>query len=101
MTPAPPASYFHVNDKDAAWVQGKLTAHPTRCFTQKLKVTGAYQSIAKKLYIRAPLFANKGFDQALARCRADQRVADCDRTCGHDVMIDQPAELTAMLEKFA
>ncbi len=101
VTPAPPASYFHVNDKDVAWVQGKLTAHPTRCFTQKLKVTGAYQSIPKKVYIRAPLFANKGFDQALARCRADSAWQTMTVTCGHDVMIDQPAELAATLEKFA
>ena len=101
VTPAPPASYFHVNEKDVAWVKSKLTAHPTRCFTQKLKVTGAYQSIPKKLYIRAPLFANKGFDQALARCRADHAWQTATVTCGHDVMIDQPAELAAMLEKFA
>lgn len=101
VTLAPPASYFHVNDKDAAWVQSKLTAHPTQCFTQKLKVAGAYQSIAKKLYIRAPLFAQKGFDQALARCRADHSWQTATVTCGHDVMIDQPAELTAMLERFA
>ena len=42
---------FHVNAKDAAGVDSKTTPHPTQCFTQKLKVTGAYQSIAKKLYI--------------------------------------------------
>jgi hypothetical protein len=101
VTPAPPVAVFHVNDKDAAWVQSKLTAHPTKCFTQKLKVTGAYQSIAKKLYVRAPLFAQKGFDQALARCRADSTWQTTTVTCGHDVMIDQPVELTAMLEKFA
>jgi pimeloyl-ACP methyl ester carboxylesterase len=101
VTPAPPASYFHVNDKDAAWVQGKLTAHPTKCFTQKLKVTGAYQSIPKKLYIRAPLFASKGFDQASERCRADKSWQTATVTCGHDVMIDQPEELAATLEKSA
>ena len=101
VTAAPPASYFHVNEKDAAWVQSKLTAPPTQCFTQKLKVTGAYQSIAKKLYVRAPLFAQKGFDQALERCRADHTWQTATVTCGHDVMIDQPAELAAMLEKFA
>ncbi|HEV2576141.1 MAG TPA: alpha/beta hydrolase [Acidobacteriaceae bacterium] len=101
VTPAPPATYFHVNEKDAAWVQSKLTAHPTRCFTQKLKVTGAYQSIAKKLYVRAPLFAQKGFDQALEQCRADKSWQTATVTCGHDVMIDQPGELAAMLEKFA
>src|ERR1700761_3818718 len=99
VTPAPPASYFHVNDKDAAWVNGKTTPHPTKCFTQKLKVTGAYQSIAKKLYVRAPLFASKGFDQALERCRADKLWQTATVTCGHDVMIDQPDQLTAMLER--
>jgi hypothetical protein len=91
---------FHVNDKDAAWVQGKLTAHPTRCFTEKLKVTGAYQSIAKKLYVRAPMFAMKAFDAALERCRADHSWQTATVTCGHDVMIDQPAELVALLERF-
>ncbi len=96
-----PASYFHVNDKDAAWVNSKLTAHPTHCFTEKLKVTGAYQTIVKKLYVRAPLFAQTGFDQALERCSADKSWQTATVTCGHDVMIDQPDELTAMLEQFA
>jgi pimeloyl-ACP methyl ester carboxylesterase len=98
-TPAPPASVFHVNAKDAAWVDTKTTPHPTRCFTEKLKVTGAYQSIPKKLYIRAPLFAQKGFDLALERCRADHAWQTAIVSCGHDVMIDQPAEVTEMLEK--
>jgi hypothetical protein len=94
-------SAFHVNDKDAAWVQSKLTAHPTGCFTEKLQVTGAYQSIPKKLYVRAPLFGQKSFDAALERCRADSAWQTATVTCGHDVMIDQPAELTAMLERLA
>lgn len=101
VTPSRPASWFHVNAKDAAWVDSKVTAHPTQCFTEKLKVTGAYQSIPKKLYVRAPLFAMNAFDQALERCRADSAWQTATVTCGHDVMIDQPAELTAMLEKFA
>lgn len=101
VTPPLPVAQFHVNAKDAAWVSSKLTPHPTQCFTEKLKVTGAYQSIAKKLYIRAPLFAQRGFDQALARCRADRSWQTATVTCGHDVMIDQPVELTAMLERLA
>jgi pimeloyl-ACP methyl ester carboxylesterase len=47
VTPPLAASVFHVNAKDAAWVDSKTTPHPTQCFTQKLKVTGAYQTIAK------------------------------------------------------
>lgn len=101
VTPAPPASYFHVNDKDATWVNSKITPHPTQCFTEKLKVTGAYQSIPKKLYVRAPLFVQKSFDDALDRCRADKSWQTATVSCGHDVMIDQPEELTALLDRFA
>jgi pimeloyl-ACP methyl ester carboxylesterase len=101
VTPPLPASAFHVNAKDAAWVDSKTTPHPTRCFTEKLKVTGAYQSIAKKLYVRAPLFAINAFDHALEQCRADRSWQTTMVNCGHDVMIDQPDALTAILEKLA
>jgi pimeloyl-ACP methyl ester carboxylesterase len=101
VTPAPPASVFHVNAKDEAWVNSKLTPQSTRCFTENLKVTGAYQTIPKKLYVRSTLFPMKAFDQALARCRADRTWQTITIASGHDVMIDRPAELTAMLERLA
>jgi hypothetical protein len=95
----PPASYFHVNLKDEAWVNSKLTTHPIGCFTQELKVTGAYQSIPQKVYIRAPLFKIAAFDNALERCRTDRSWDTETVTCGHDVMIDQPEALTAIIER--
>ncbi len=94
-----PAAYFHVNEKDRAWVDSKLTPHPVRCFTEKLKVTGAYQTIPRKAFIRAPLFSNPAFDRSLAACRADPTWKTETVTCGHDVMIDQPDQLTTLLEK--
>ena len=96
--PAPPAAFFKVNDKDLAWVTSKVTPHPTKCFTEALHVSGAYQTIAKKAYIRAPAFAQAAFDAAYARCRADRSWKTFEMTCGHDVMLDQPAELTTILE---
>jgi hypothetical protein len=51
-----PAARFGVNDADRAWVDSKMTAQSTACFTEKLKVTGAYQRISKKTYIRAKNF---------------------------------------------
>lgn len=97
--PPHPAAFFHVNARDSKWVDSKLTPHPTRCFTEKLKVTGAYQSVPKKLYVRAPLFKMPVFDSRLAQCRADPSWKTETVTCGHDVMIDQPEILTAMIEK--
>jgi pimeloyl-ACP methyl ester carboxylesterase len=99
--PAHPAAYFHVNATDSTWVDSKLTPHPTGCFTEKLKVTGAYQSIAKKVYIRAPLFKMPAFDGFLKECRADRSWKTETVTSGHDVMIDQPEVLTSILEKLA
>jgi pimeloyl-ACP methyl ester carboxylesterase len=96
---SPPASYFHVNASDLAWVDSKLTPHPIKCFTEELTVTRAYQSISRKVYVRAPLFKSAAFDNALERCRADSSWKTETVTCGHDVMIDQPEVLTAILEK--
>ncbi len=99
VAPPHPAAYFHVNSADSAWVESKLTPHPIRCFSEKLKVTGAYQNIPQKTYIRAPLFKNGAFDNSLAQCRADRSWKTETVTCGHDVMIDQPAQLCAILER--
>jgi pimeloyl-ACP methyl ester carboxylesterase len=94
-----PAAYFHVNERDQPWVNSKLTPQPVRTFSEEVKVTGAYQSVPEKVYIRAPLFQNPAFDRALQRCRADRTWKTEVVTCGHDVMIDQPEVLTAILEK--
>jgi pimeloyl-ACP methyl ester carboxylesterase len=92
------AATFRVNAKDAAWVDGKMTPHPRKCFTEPLRVTGAYASIAQKIYIRATDYPSAPFDAALGRCKADRAWTTIEMKCGHDVMIDQPAELAAILE---
>jgi hypothetical protein len=93
-----PAASFRVNAKDAVWVDSKMTPHPVRCFTETLRVSGAYLTIAEKLYIRALDFPSTSFDAALDRCRTDRAWRTNEMKCGHDVMIDQPAELATILE---
>jgi pimeloyl-ACP methyl ester carboxylesterase len=99
--PAPPAAYFKVNEKDLAWVASKVTPHPTRCFTDPLRVSGAYQTIPKEVYIRAPAFPQPAFDAAYERCRADSAWKTFEISGGHDVMLDQPTELVTILEGLA
>jgi pimeloyl-ACP methyl ester carboxylesterase len=98
MVPPIPAATFRVNAKDAAWVDSKMTAHPVKCFTETLRVSGAYLKIPQRVYIRARDFQNPSFDDAFDRCRKQGGWKTIEMTCGHDVMIDQPAELTALLE---
>ena len=76
-----------------------MTPHPVKCFTETLRVSGAYSTIAEKVYIRAVDYPSASFDAALARCRGDRAWKTMEMKCGHDVMIDQPAELAAILER--
>jgi pimeloyl-ACP methyl ester carboxylesterase len=98
VVPPITAAVFRVNSRDAAWVDSKMTPHPVKCFTEPLRVTGAYAAIPQKLYIRAVDFPSPTFDSVLARCRADSQWKTFDIKSGHDVMIDRPAELVAILE---
>ena len=97
--PPIPAATFRVNAKDAAWVDSKMTPHPAKCFTETLRVRGAYLTTPQKIYIRAREFLSASFDQVFERCRADRAWRAIEMKCGHDVMIDQPTELAAILER--
>jgi pimeloyl-ACP methyl ester carboxylesterase len=99
--PAPPAAMFKVNEKDQAWVDSLCGPHPIGCMTEKIKLTGARERIAKKAYIRAGAYPNPGFDAALARAKADRSWRVYDVPCGHDVMVDMPERLAAILIEVA
>jgi pimeloyl-ACP methyl ester carboxylesterase len=90
-----PAARFAVNEADRAWVDSKMTPQSTACFTEKIKLTGAYQRIARKAYIRAKNFA--GFATTLEKVRNDPSWKTWVVDCGHDVMLDKPDELTSIL----
>jgi len=98
--PPRPAAFFHVNDKDAAWVDKMCTPHPIKCFTQKLTLTGARERIAKRSFIRAATFPSVYFDKSREKAKADGwRIYDV--PCGHDVMLDMPEKLTEILIEVA
>ena len=98
VAPPIPAAIFRVNAKDAAWVDTKMTPHPVKCFTETLRVSGAYLTIPSKVYIRARGFPSFSFDAAFDRCQKDRAWKTIEMKCGHDVMIDQPAELAEILQ---
>jgi pimeloyl-ACP methyl ester carboxylesterase len=90
-----PAARFAVNEADRAWVDSKMTPQSTACFTEKIKLTGAYQRIARKAFIGAKNF--KGFATTLEKIRSDPSWKTWVVDCGHDIMIDKPDELTSIL----
>jgi pimeloyl-ACP methyl ester carboxylesterase len=98
--PPRPAVMFNVNENDRAWVDAQCTPHPLKCFLQKLTLTRARERIANKSYIRATGYPSEPFDRALANARAKgwhiYEVAS-----GHDVMLDTPERLAAILQETA
>jgi len=95
--PAPSAAKFNVNEVDRAWVDGLCGPQPLDCLTEKITLTGAYERIARKTYIRAGNYPNPMFEAAFARVRADRSWATHEVPCGHDVMVDAPERLTELL----
>lgn len=64
--PKPKAANFYVNAKDQAWVDAKMTPQPVGVSMQPIRLTGARERVAKKIYIRAPVYAQPSFDKAYA-----------------------------------
>ncbi len=95
------AAAFLVNEKDRAWVDGKCVPQPIGTMTEAMVITGAYNRIAKKSYIRAGAYPNPGFDKALARVKADLSWRTYAVPCGHDVMVDMPERLAEILVEVA
>ncbi len=98
--PAPPASAFHVNEKDRAWVDFKTTQQPNGVALQPIKLDRrARQGGEEDLHPRAEISA-AGFDKAYAECKADKTWQTFETTtAGHDIMVDDPQWLTEILLK--
>src|SRR5262249_39494677 len=98
--PAPKAEAFHVNEKDRAWVDSKLTAQPNGVALQPIKLTGAREKVAKKTYIRArkypqPAFARRGGAPRTRRgrrsCLLRRQSGLLDHAPGSDAIVDEEA----------
>ena len=99
--PPRPAAAFLVNDKDQAWVDALCVPQPVGTMTEKLKLSGARERIAKKAYIRAGAYPNPGFDAAFTQVKADRAWRTYAVPCGHDVMVDMPDRLAEILVEVA
>ncbi len=89
------ASFFGVNAADAAWVDRQCTMHPLSSFEAPAQISGVCDGIANIGYILATGFDSpfgQFYAKAGERCWWREELA-----CGHDVMLDMPNELTALL----
>lgn len=95
-TPPIPAETFNVNERDREWVERQSTVHPLACFQQPLKLTGAMKNIADIRYILATDWSPSPFAQFYEKAKA-RGWKTATIACGHDAMLDRPAEVTRQL----
>ena len=94
------AESFYIDEKNRAWVDAQCTPQPIKTFTQKVKLTGARERIAKKTYIRGAGYPAESFDAAMGKARARGWHVHA-LPCGHDVMVDMPERLADLLHEAA
>jgi pimeloyl-ACP methyl ester carboxylesterase len=94
------AAAFNVNEADRAFVDAKCTPQPLQCMLAKVTLTGARERIAHHAYIRAAGYPSESFDRGLTKARA-QGWPTYEVPCGHDVMLDMPDRLAAILREVA
>jgi pimeloyl-ACP methyl ester carboxylesterase len=95
--PPIPAEVFNVNAGDREWVNRQCTMQPLDTFEQRIRLSGGAGKIRNITYILATGFTEGSpfppfYEKAKARGWRTLTVS-----CGHDVMLDLPDELTQIL----
>jgi pimeloyl-ACP methyl ester carboxylesterase len=95
--PPVPAAVFDVNPADRDWVDRQCTMQPIATMQQRLRLTGGRETIENVTFILATGYTQGSpfppfYDKARAKGWTTRSVP-----CGHDVMLDLPEELTALL----
>jgi pimeloyl-ACP methyl ester carboxylesterase len=90
------AEALGVSAKDRDWVDRQCTMQPLPTFQQPIHLTGAINRIENITYILATGFAPTPFPPFYEQAKA-KGWKTLTMSCGHDVMLDQPEELTEQL----
>jgi hypothetical protein len=94
--PPIPADFFNVNAADQAWVDRQCTPQSLATFVQPVRLTGRVAAIDNVSFIRASDW--KGSPLGPFYEHANQvGWKTVEISCGHDVMLDQPADLAEAL----
>lgn len=97
--PPPPAAFFNVNKADAALVDALATPFPLGCFTEKLKLSGAPNRIATRIYVHSTVLPRESpFKPFYDRVKTDPAWEAHTLACGHDAMLDMPDDIATILE---
>lgn len=84
-----------------AWLRRMTTPQPAACFGRGVTLSGREREVARKSYILAGAHRPSHFEAFHARFAADPGWTAHELPCLHDVMIEMPDELSALLHDLA
>ena len=95
--PPIPAEVFNVNEDDREWVNSQYTMQPIETLQQRTRLSGGIDKIENITFVRATGYElvwlmSPFYEKARAKGWKTFEMA-----CGHDVMLDQPQELSRLL----
>lgn len=100
--PAPSPSYFGVKKQDDIdWIVRRCTPQSLLTFMQPVRTSGVWQSVRRKVYIRAEGHPGPTFAPFGEMARATEGWEYHAVACGHEVMIEMPDELASILLELA
>ncbi len=74
--------------------------HPFASMIQKIRLTGAYRKIAKRLYVSANIDQSKIFSGIYAKVGADPSWASMEVPSGHMLQLEMPEEIARIIADF-
>ena len=99
--PPLPLSAFGVAPEKGAAYEARRMPHPVACFTQKIRLTGAVDRVAERIYIYLNEPQPTSFTQFYERYRDAPGWRSFTMPCTHLVQLDMPEELAKLLSSFA
>jgi hypothetical protein len=93
----PDAALFNVNPDDVAWVNALCTPHPIGTLIQKLRFTGKEDLVLRRTFIVASRYQSVSNHRTYNKLREMGGWKTASVDCGHDIMIDAPEALAALL----
>lgn len=94
--PPIPAEVFGVNATDLEWVNSQCTAQPLATFQQAITLTRKRNAVGNQTFILATGWSDSPFHRFYAEAQT-RGWKTLTVSCGHDVMLDRPEELTSAL----
>jgi len=101
IPPPDPALWGVTSEEDAAWLRACCSPHPIKTMLDAPRLTQAWTAISTKHYILAGSRPNPRFEAHYTWVRTQAGWTSEVIAGGHDLMVTQPNELSAALQRIA